>query len=188
MQIDPRAAASARLERGEAIRPGTIDLIRAALEGAGVEFIREWRGRKGSPKKGVAMKIKGLVTHNNAGGGIHVAGGAVSMEDVHSYDNGGAGIRVEYNSKSSLKNIVLHGNRDGGLSVEIVEKVRSQIPILKDVEDAEIVDALKAIAESPPGEQVQALRNSMLGRWLEKQKAVDWGRLATDLFGLLAKG
>ena len=37
----------ARLERGETIRPATIDSIRAALEAAGVEFIAENGGGPG---------------------------------------------------------------------------------------------------------------------------------------------
>lgn len=37
----------ARLERGEDLRPGTVDAIRAALEAAGVEFIAENGGGAG---------------------------------------------------------------------------------------------------------------------------------------------
>jgi DNA-binding XRE family transcriptional regulator len=37
----------ARLERGEQMRPATIDVIRAALENAGVEFIAENGGGAG---------------------------------------------------------------------------------------------------------------------------------------------
>jgi transcriptional regulator with XRE-family HTH domain len=36
-----------RLERGEELRPGTIEAIRAALEAAGVEFIAENGGGAG---------------------------------------------------------------------------------------------------------------------------------------------
>lgn len=36
-----------RLERGEELRPGTIEVIRAALEAAGVEFIAENGGGAG---------------------------------------------------------------------------------------------------------------------------------------------
>jgi hypothetical protein len=45
----------ARLERGEPLRDRTVDAIRAALEGAGVEFIAENGGGAG-----VRMKFKGI--------------------------------------------------------------------------------------------------------------------------------
>lgn len=41
-----------RLERGEELRSGTIDTIRAALEAAGVEFIPENGGGAGVRLKG----------------------------------------------------------------------------------------------------------------------------------------
>lgn len=40
-------ATISRLERGEELRPATIDSIRAALEAAGVEFIAENGGGAG---------------------------------------------------------------------------------------------------------------------------------------------
>lgn len=40
-------ATVSRLERGEDLKPATVDTIRAALEGAGVEFIPENGGGAG---------------------------------------------------------------------------------------------------------------------------------------------
>lgn len=96
------------------------------------------------------MKIVGLVTSGNGRDGVHIAGGAVQMENVTSFDNGGAGVRIAYHPDTSLTNLRSLNNVDAGL---IVEQLQDKFPALKGAPDGLIIEAAQTIAAATSAER-----------------------------------
>lgn len=131
------------------------------------------------------MKLKGVTTYGNGGDGIHISGTSAQVEDVISYGNKGAGMRVDPHPATSITNARLFNNGDGGLVVEPFQELRARFPALADADNDLILDAGRAVGSAAPDEQESALRSSALGQWLSDQAFVDWAGLVVDILALL---
>lgn len=131
------------------------------------------------------MKIKGVTAYGNGGDGIHISGTSAQVEDVISYGNKGAGMRVDPHPETSITNARLFNNEDGGLVVEPLRQLRTRFPALTDADDDLILDAGRAVASAAPDKQESALRESALGRWLSDQAFVDWAALVVSIVALV---
>lgn len=131
------------------------------------------------------MKIKGITAFGNGCDGVNISGTSIQAEDVISFGNKGAGMRVDPHPSTTITNAILFNNGKGGLVVEPLRELRARFPALTDADDDLILDAGRAVASAAPDEQESALRDSALGRWLSDQAFVDWAALFVDIVALL---